>query len=221
MSRDSGSPPRCLLVQAAATLALALLVGWLLPELLAAATDPTRPGRFDAWLVLGCEAATLVAATWLWVLVVLVAREARRGSGPTRAVPRVVRRLVLAACGVGLVGSLVSPAHADPSRSPLAGLPLPDRPSATSATRRTGERSGPTTVAATRDDRPRARTVRVVRGDSLWVLAVRDLPDNASLAAVDERWRAIHAANREVIGDDPDLILPGQQLRLPPGPPAT
>lgn len=221
MSRDSGSPPRCLLVQAAATLALVLLVGWLLPDLLATATAPAGPRRFDAWLVLGCEAATLLAATWLWVLVVLVAREARRGSGPTRAVPAVVRRLVLAGCGVGLVGSLVAPAHADPRSSPLAGLPLPDRPTATGAPARTGEHPGPASVAATPEDRQRARTVRVVRGDSLWSLAAGDLPDDASLADVDRRWRAIHAANRGVVGDDPDLILPGQQLRLPPSPPAT
>jgi hypothetical protein len=220
MSRDPGAPPRCLLVQAVATLALALLVGWLLPDLIASATAASAPRRFDAWLVLGCAAATLVAATWLWVLVVLVAHEARRGSGPTRVVPRVVRRLVLAACGVGLVGSLGPPVHADPSRSPLAGLPLPDRPTA-SATRPTGERPEATSATVIRDGGHRARTVRVVRGDSLWALAVDGLPEGASLADVDQRWRAIHAANRAVIGDDPDLILPGQQLRLPPSPPAS
>ena len=58
-------------------------------------------------------------------------------------------------------------------------------------------------------------------GDSLWALAAADLPDGASVAEVDERWREIHAANRDVIGDDPDLIRPGQQLRLPPGRPST
>ncbi|MET0624215.1 MAG: LysM peptidoglycan-binding domain-containing protein [Pyrinomonadaceae bacterium] len=28
-------------------------------------------------------------------------------------------------------------------------------------------------------------------------------------------WRDIHEANRDVIGDDPDLIKPGQKLRIP------
>jgi nucleoid-associated protein YgaU len=29
------------------------------------------------------------------------------------------------------------------------------------------------------------------------------------------RWRAIWTANRDVVGLDPDLIHPGQALRLP------
>jgi nucleoid-associated protein YgaU len=28
-------------------------------------------------------------------------------------------------------------------------------------------------------------------------------------------WREIHEANKDVIGDDPDKILPGQKLRIP------
>ncbi len=28
-------------------------------------------------------------------------------------------------------------------------------------------------------------------------------------------WREIHEANRDVIGDDPDKIYPGQKLRIP------
>ena len=56
---------------------------------------------------------------------------------------------------------------------------------------------------------PRVHVVR--RGESLWSIA------EATCAAddPDQRWRAIWAANRAVIGDDPDLILPGQRLRLP------
>nr|WP_301539517.1 LysM domain-containing protein [Nocardioides sp. zg-1308] len=54
--------------------------------------------------------------------------------------------------------------------------------------------------------------VHVVRsGDSLWSIA-RAHPDGGSVEA---RWRAIWRANRGVVGDDPDLILPGQVLRLP------
>lgn len=30
-----------------------------------------------------------------------------------------------------------------------------------------------------------------------------------------ERWHVIWQANRDVVGDDPDLIHPGQALRLP------
>jgi nucleoid-associated protein YgaU len=34
-------------------------------------------------------------------------------------------------------------------------------------------------------------------------------------AAIDRRWREIYAANRAVVGPDPDLIRPGERLRLP------
>jgi hypothetical protein len=40
-----------------------------------------------------------------------------------------------------------------------------------------------------------------------------------SLSAIGQRhgvaWREIHEANRDVIGDNPDLIKPGQKLRIP------
>jgi nucleoid-associated protein YgaU len=118
------------------------------------------------------------------------------------------------------VGGLVSPAYAAPLPSPLAGLPLPDR-----ATSDPSPGPGAAPTASPSRDRGQdrsgrsARTVRVVPGDTLWALALSDLPDGASPAEVDERWRTIHAANHGVIGSDPDLILPGQELRLPPGPP--
>ncbi len=60
----------------------------------------------------------------------------------------------------------------------------------------------------------------VVRpGDSLWAIACRTLAaDRAtppSNSEVDRHWRLIYEANRGVIGDDPDLIFPGQRLSLP------
>jgi nucleoid-associated protein YgaU len=60
--------------------------------------------------------------------------------------------------------------------------------------------------------------VRVVvrDGDSLWALAARELGPGASDEAIAARWPEWYAANRQVIGDDPDLILPGQVLRVPP-----
>ncbi len=55
---------------------------------------------------------------------------------------------------------------------------------------------------------------RVVAGDSLWAIAARHLGDDDPVR-VDRYWRAIYAANRAVVGDDPDLIHPGQLLVLP------
>ncbi|MEV6273281.1 LysM peptidoglycan-binding domain-containing protein [Kribbella sp. NPDC051936] len=62
--------------------------------------------------------------------------------------------------------------------------------------------------------------VRVVvrEGDSLWKLAARELGPDATAEAIAARWPAWYAANRHVIGNDPDLIYPGQVLRIPPTP---
>ena len=53
------------------------------------------------------------------------------------------------------------------------------------------------------------------RGDSLWAIVARHLGPRAGDAEVAETWPAWFAANRDVIGDDPDLLLPGQVLRAP------
>ena len=62
-----------------------------------------------------------------------------------------------------------------------------------------------TVPAGTRDD---ARTYTVLKGDTLSAIAQKHY-GKAS------RWNAIFEANRDQL-DDPDLIHPGQVLKLPP-----
>lgn len=57
--------------------------------------------------------------------------------------------------------------------------------------------------------------VVVQRGDTLWSIAARHLGRGASDAEIAEAWPAWYTANRDVVGDDPDLILPGQVLQAP------
>ncbi|MFC8502977.1 LysM peptidoglycan-binding domain-containing protein [Pedococcus sp. NPDC057267] len=57
--------------------------------------------------------------------------------------------------------------------------------------------------------------VVVLRGDSLWSIVARHLGPGATDAEVAAQWPRWHAANRSVIGDDPDLLLPGQVLHPP------
>lgn len=60
----------------------------------------------------------------------------------------------------------------------------------------------------------------VVRGDSLWAIARSHLAAEGVAPrgyAVSTLWHAIYKANRSVIGDDPNLILPGQVLAIPGG----
>lgn len=208
---------RCLLVWGAATATAAPLLA-----LLASATLAPARG-FDDLLVRACSAALLACTAWGWLCVTAVVVEARSGRGPgasSPGVPRSLRRLVLRACGLALVGATaagVVPAAATPDHlqqgtvlgagptDPLVGLPLPQR--AAGAAHRTGT------------EPVRVEPVRVEAGDSLWSLSAAHLadgtrpPDDAAVAAY---WPRVHAANHDVVGPDPDLLLPGQVLRLPP-----
>ena len=66
--------------------------------------------------------------------------------------------------------------------------------------------------------RPVDKTEVVVhRGDSLWAIAARRLPADADPAQIERAWHQWYSTNKAVIGDDPNLILPGQLL-LPPNP---
>jgi nucleoid-associated protein YgaU len=92
-----------------------------------------------------------------------------------------------------------------PGRTPVSGrMRVPDRPADGAPTRYTEVRAGGAVRVVVRD------------GDSLWALAARELGPGASDEAIAARWPEWYAANRQVIGDDPDLILPGQVLRVPP-----
>jgi LysM domain len=184
--------PRCLVVAFGLTAAL-----WGVAALLAraAAGQPAGPDGPDRALVRLCLAVLVVAALWAWLQGMAGVAEAWRGGGsPARGA---VRRLVLVACGAALAGSLAAPAQATPDRPRpdlLSGLPLPDRAQGAA--------------------RPLDRRVVVRPGDSLWAFAEHDLRAPASDRLVSDRWHAIYRRNRGVIGPDPDLIHPGQVLRI-------
>lgn len=57
--------------------------------------------------------------------------------------------------------------------------------------------------------------VVVRRGDSLWLIAARHLGPQATAQDVAEEWPRWYAANERLVGPDPDLILPGQELVVP------
>ncbi|MEO7269691.1 MAG: LysM peptidoglycan-binding domain-containing protein [Knoellia sp.] len=59
------------------------------------------------------------------------------------------------------------------------------------------------------------REVVVHRGDTLWSIAARHLGPQASDAEIAREWPRWFDLNRGLIGDNPDLILPGQILRVP------
>jgi len=51
-------------------------------------------------------------------------------------------------------------------------------------------------------------------GDSIWSIAADRLGPNASVASVNAAWHQIYAANATVIGSNPNLLRPGQVLKL-------
>ncbi len=61
-----------------------------------------------------------------------------------------------------------------------------------------------------------APVVVVAPGDCLWDIAADYLGDSPTDADVDRSWRRWYAANRDVVGAEPDLIHPGQRLVPPP-----
>jgi len=71
--------------------------------------------------------------------------------------------------------------------------------------------------SADRRENPQDGVV-VLRGDTLWSIAARHLGPGATAAEITAEWHRWLSTNRDVIGADPDLILPGQEL-LPPASP--
>jgi nucleoid-associated protein YgaU len=54
----------------------------------------------------------------------------------------------------------------------------------------------------------KTKTYTVDSGDNLSNIAKQELGDA-------KRWREIYELNKDVIGDNPDLIQPGMELKLP------
>ena len=201
MSRTLGSPLRPLavwLVVSTACVAAAAAV----PPAWTAARAGSGSAAVDDLVVATCTTGLALGLGWLWLVTTTTVLDLLRGRVASGGA---TRRLVLLACGVAVLAGTSVPALAagGDGRDLLAGLSLPERAVAPAA-----HHHSP--VEAT--SHPSPRDTYVVRpGDSLSSIALA----HPGAGSLDERWRAIWRANRDVVGDDPDLILPGQALRLP------
>ncbi|MFD1507378.1 LysM peptidoglycan-binding domain-containing protein [Georgenia yuyongxinii] len=158
---------------------------------------------------------------------VVVALLPRTGSVLDLALRRygapVLRRVLLTTAVTGLgVASSFGPAlatTADQATVPADlgwGAPLTPVMDGVPPAPSTPEPAPPSTAPAPVAPPAAARDAHVVRaGDSLWSITASHLPDGATAAEIAVAWPRWYEANREVVGSDPDLIRPGQQLRAP------
>src|SRR5690625_2256643 len=131
-----------------------------------------------------------------------------------RAAPRARRPLIAAAVGGSLsLVALTSPslAAADSPAWPLT--PDPSSADAHEAARPLPEEP-PDSGHSAAHPGGQDRDVHIAaRGESLWRSVAADLP-GATTARLADRIGEIHAANRAKIGDDANLLLPGQRLEM-------
>jgi hypothetical protein len=111
-----------------------------------------------------------------------------------------------------------TPPGSSTAESAPGPVPVQPPPQASSGP---GHGAGAAGAGAAAIDPDLARSYVIRPGDTLWDVAAAHLPaSQRSPSRIDRYWRQIHAANRAVLGDDPDLIHPGTRLALPPFQPA-
>jgi nucleoid-associated protein YgaU len=184
-------------------------------------------------LLTGVAAMAWLAWTWGALGLVLTALSALPGLAGAaarvllrRVLPASARRAAALALGVGLVTAPALTACTTPPPGPGVVLAADVRTTSVPDWPAPPDRSAPPVSgspapgAAVPDwPAPAPGDHVVLRGECLWSIAEEDLrartgldPGPADVAAAVQRW---WTTNADVIGDDPDLLLPGQVLRPP------
>jgi nucleoid-associated protein YgaU len=203
------------------------------------------PGQLLGWLCAGSAGLLLGWLTFAALVTVLAAVPGRLGRRAADLSARLAPTVLRAAIAATLGGSLaLSTLSAGPSpqgtavTAVAAGSPTPSTavtPEPASASASTPPPDRPAVGwRPAKPDRPivppadiglvstsptvgRSPDEEVVvrRSDTLWSIAARHLGDHASAAEIAHEWPRWFAANRPVIGADPDRLVPGQRL-VPP-----
>jgi nucleoid-associated protein YgaU len=186
------------------------------PDVVLAEVSATLLWIVAAWLAVGIAAA-LLACVPGWVGRV-------SGAASRRMLPAALRRVVAGSAGLGVLLAPLPAAFATSAgpapKLAAATLPAPVWPG---APERVGRPDPSPATEHPKAEHPKAphadveHPVRVQPGDSLWLIAARRLGPTADPAQVAASWPRWYAANRHVIGADPDLIRPGQLLSPPHG----
>lgn len=246
VARQGGMAVRLALLSAALTGVLGAVMMWLVAVLVRLRDDLTSPVpvSLPEAVTLGAAAAALSVAAWLGLTTVvallshLPGRPGRRAARAGRFLPALSHRGAALLAGVILCGTpapaLATPAGTASPVSTATAAPVPAWAPQTATTATTATGSSPAQPPGWVPSRPLTRplpspellsgrpvqadrTVVVRRGDTLWHIARRHLGPEATPAQVCAEWPRWHRANREVIGDDPHRLLPGQVLTVPGG----
>lgn len=127
-----------------------------------------------------------------------------------RLAPTFMKRLAIAMLGLNLTS--IPLAYADASRADSIGSADSYHAAVDPAWKLRS--AGPPSAA--KPPPPGNSSDRVVGpGESLWAVASRTLGSKASAAEIAAEWPRWYAANRAIIGADPDLVQVGTVLRVP------
>ena len=104
-----------------------------------------------------------------------------------------------------------------PADAPAGDTTDAPTPASALASPRSDRDSSTTDLRAVEAPPAMAATTGVVvqPGDSLWSIAAAQLPGDAAAARIDAAWRDWYRANRDIIGPNPNLVIPGQVLYAP------
>jgi LysM domain len=208
------------------------------------ATATGADARVDDLVGAMAATALLLMFAWVWVVLIAHAAAALPGvvgrvgdavaAAVTPAVCRGAVRLVLglvtvaapftpaAAFAGGSAATTTSTADVDKDFADLPGIERPAMvagwvPSVPPPRPPAAAPHSDVRLVATSPSEPEAVLDEVVirRGDTLWDIAARALGTHATAAEIATEWPRWYAANRDVIGADPDVIHPGTVLQAP------
>ncbi|MGF1661844.1 MAG: LysM peptidoglycan-binding domain-containing protein, partial [Kineosporiaceae bacterium] len=115
-------------------------------------------------------------------------------------------------------GSTTTPPGSPPASPPTSAATAPDPPAPGWVPRvsRVPPATTALVTAPVTAPEPGPAPHVVVRGDTLWEIAAARLGPAATAAEIAAEWPRWWRANHAVVGDDPDLLRPGQVLHPPP-----
>lgn len=184
----------------------------------------------EAMIGIVASAAGSLLVAWWWLALSLAGIHAglertgrfRRAASLRRFAPAFMRRLMIAAISTQLVTGGI--AHADDTNLAPQWQHPPQTVSATTAPDYPGWQPappvmhpGPLAGGTARANQPSEEGIAVRSGESLWEISARQLGPGATDADIANEWPRWYQANRDVIGPNPDKILPGQVLLPPQG----